>query len=588
MNCYKSPFVVFVLLFFLFQTFAQTPKNTKSTYLQFVKNNFKNHGQASLVDSLWLKTQSGAQDFRELSSDIEKGFGNNSVDYELSTELLKERLAELDAKSPFKIEYNIQLENLIKSFLKNRKRTFERLMATSEYYFPQIEEVLAKNNIPLEIKYLAIVESALNPKATSPVGATGLWQFMYNTGIQYNLKIDSYIDERCDPSRATQAAAEYMNNMYKIFGDWQLVLAAYNSGPGNVSKAIRRADGKKDFWSISPFLPKETQGYVPTFIATMYLYEYREAHGFKPNRAVVKHFETDTIHVKKQVSFKQISDLLNISVAQIQNLNPLYKLDIVPIYKNQKNVLRLPSNKLMTFVSNEAAIYDYVQNDSNNTIPNFATETIVFVNQKSTEIQETCREKIQHYGILKSKSIANHRSNLEPFFDLSKTVNRLTEVVYENVPTIEKVIETVRVTAVADGFYMVQFGESLRTIALKIGVTEADLQLVNNLEDTKIVSGQILNIKLKTKEKENQLVANLDQNINHVVKPEETIYTIARIYTVFSSDIRKWNNLMDNNVKVGDSLKILKTNTVATNTIISLKGIVENAAVARDNVAENK
>ncbi len=157
---------------------------------------------------------------------------------ELPTELLKTRLKAMDEKSPFKIEYNQSLENLIKSFLKNRKKSFERLMAISEYYFPIFEEALSKQNVPLEIKYLAVVESSLNPKAVSRVGATGLWQFMYQTGKQYNLKIDSYVDERSDPLKSTAAAAQYMTNMYSIFGDWDLVLASYNSGPGNVAKAI--------------------------------------------------------------------------------------------------------------------------------------------------------------------------------------------------------------------------------------------------------------------------------------------------------------------------------------------------------------
>ena len=197
----------------------------------------------------------------------------------MSTELLKERLAAMDAKSPFNIEYNQGLENIIKSFLKNRKKSFERLMAISEYYFPIFEEALAKQNVPLEIKYLAVVESALNPKAVSRVGATGLWQFMYQTGKQYNLKIDSYVDERSDPLKACEAAAQYMTNMYKIFGDWDLVLASYNSGPGNVAKAIRRSGGQQNYWNIRKNLPKETQGYVPAFLATMYIYEYHKEHG---------------------------------------------------------------------------------------------------------------------------------------------------------------------------------------------------------------------------------------------------------------------------------------------------------------------
>jgi membrane-bound lytic murein transglycosylase D len=182
--------------------------------------------------------------FNDLEHDIKTINLDQKVDYELSTELLKARLKEMDSKSPFNIEYNPGLENIIKSFLKNRKKAYERLMAVSEYYFPQFEEALAKQNVPLEIKYLAIVESALNPKAVSRVGATGLWQFMYQTGKQYNLDIDSYVDERSDPLKASEAAAQYMTNMYKIFGDWDLVLASYNSDQETSPKqsAVREAN----------------------------------------------------------------------------------------------------------------------------------------------------------------------------------------------------------------------------------------------------------------------------------------------------------------------------------------------------------
>src|SRR4029078_1181340 len=207
----------------------------KLSYLDSIKSTFKRNEIASCVDSLWMKELTHMDFVDNLQNEIKHINLDEKVEYELPTELLKARLKELDEKSPFNIEYNQGLENIIKSFLKNRKRSFERLMAISEYYFPLFEAALAKQNVPLEIKYLAVVESALNPKAVSRVGATGLWQFMYQTGKQYDLNIDSYVDERSDPLRASEAAAKYMSNMYKIFGDWELVLASYNSGPGNVA-----------------------------------------------------------------------------------------------------------------------------------------------------------------------------------------------------------------------------------------------------------------------------------------------------------------------------------------------------------------
>lgn len=263
-----------VLLFIAGTTFAQdtivasesyAKPQFKISYLDSIKATFKKDAMASCVDSLWMKELSNVDLYDNLASDIKNINIDEKVDFELSTDLLKSRLKAMDAKSPFNIEYNEGLENIIKSFLKNRKKSFERLMAISEYYFPMFEEALAKQNVPLEIKYLAVVESALNPKAVSRVGATGLWQFMFQTGKQYNLNVDSYVDERSDPLKASGAAAQYMSNMYKIFGDWELVLASYNSGAGNVAKAIRRSGGQQNFWNIRKNLPQETQGYVPAF-----------------------------------------------------------------------------------------------------------------------------------------------------------------------------------------------------------------------------------------------------------------------------------------------------------------------------------
>jgi membrane-bound lytic murein transglycosylase D len=322
-----------LFLLFSIQSFSQkyaenkgiAKSETPNFYLDSIKKTFVKDEMASCVDSLWLKELTNTDLYNDLSTDIKTINIDEKVDYELPTELLKSRLAAMDAKSPFNIEYNVGLENIIKSFLKNRKKSFSRLLALSEFYFPIFEEALDKQNVPLEIKYLAVIESALNPKAVSRVGATGLWQFMYQTGKQYNLNIDSYVDDRSDALKSSEAAAVYMNKMYAIFGDWDLVLASYNSGPGNVAKAIRRSGGQQNYWNIRKNLPKETQAYVPAFLATMYIFEYHNEHGIKADKAIVKNFSTDTIMIKRQMSFKQISDLLDVPVAQLQLLNPLIR-----------------------------------------------------------------------------------------------------------------------------------------------------------------------------------------------------------------------------------------------------------------------
>jgi membrane-bound lytic murein transglycosylase D len=279
----------------------------------------------------------------------------------LSLDTLQSRLQQLDAKTPFHIDYNPALETLIKKYLKRRKVLYERLMKLSQYYFPLFEDIFDREGIPLEIKYLAIVESALRPNAKSRVGATGLWQFMFSTGKYYDLEVSSYVDERCDPVRSTIAAAKYLKSLYKVFNDWDLALAAYNSGPGNVTKAIRRSGGYQNYWNIRPFLPRETAGYLPAFLATMYLFEYAPQHGFNVSKHQMPIIKTDTIQIKRMISLKQVSAVIDIDLETLEFLNPSYKLGIIPYIKNKNYALRLPLEMVGTFVSNEDQIYAYAK-----------------------------------------------------------------------------------------------------------------------------------------------------------------------------------------------------------------------------------
>lgn len=310
-------------------------------------------------DEKWLKELSNSDLFFQMSEDV--AATPTDVDYsELPTEVLKERLHKLNEKTPFNVEYNPVLEQVIKSFLKNRRSSLERLMSLSDYYFPMFEQEMSNQKIPLEMKYLAIIESALNPKARSRAGATGLWQFMYATGKSYGLEVNNYVDERSDPVRSTKAAAKYLNELYKIFGDWDLTLAAYNSGPGNVTKAIRRSNGKTNYWNLRPYLPRETAGYVPAFLATLYIFEYAKEHGFKPQKRANHLFQTDTIRVKQAIPFKDIAEITGMDVQDIQFFNPSYQLDVVPYVEGRNYAVRLPISEIGKFVANEQAIYNYL------------------------------------------------------------------------------------------------------------------------------------------------------------------------------------------------------------------------------------
>lgn len=320
---------------------------------------FNDNPNVRKYDEKWLKELSNSDLFFQMSEDV--AATPTDVDYsELPTEVLKERLRKLNEKTPFNVEYNPVLEQVIKSFLKNRRSSLERLMSLSDYYFPMFEQEMSNQKIPLEMKYLAIIESALNPKARSRAGATGLWQFMYATGKSYGLEVNNYVDERSDPVRSTKAAAKYLNELYKIFGDWDLTLAAYNSGPGNVTKAIRRSNGKTNYWNLRPYLPRETAGYVPAFLATLYIFEYAKEHGFKPQKRANHLFQTDTIRVKQAIPFKDIAEITGMDVQDIQFFNPSYQLDVVPYVEGRNYAVRLPISEIGKFVSNEQAIYNYL------------------------------------------------------------------------------------------------------------------------------------------------------------------------------------------------------------------------------------
>lgn len=567
-----------ILTFGLFLSnglFAQDSQEIKPTlftpkvsYLDSLKATFNNHETSSCIDQRWMKELSDASLANEMFFDIENMNIDETVSYDLDTELLKKRLHKLDVQSPFVIEYNPALENVIKSFLKNRAKSFERQMAIAEYYFPLFEEKLSKYNLPLEIKYLAIVESALQPKAKSKVGAGGLWQFMPATGKQYKLDITTYVDERHDPIKSTEAACHYMMNMYEIFGDWSLVLASYNCGPGNVSKAIRRSGGKTDYWEIRKFLPRETANYLPAFLATMYIYEFKKEHGLVPHKAEMKYAETDTVMVKHAMTFKQLSDLLDISEEQLEYLNPIYKSKYIPSIGDEHFYLRLPKNKIGIFVSNEEKIYGY----------------LAYLEQEKIN-------NIQMAQVRKRDSIAKKDS-------IAVASNFKTKI--DDTTEYEEVIKKRTKEVVSKNYHKVKKGESLGVIADKNNVSIADLRKWNNIKGSNINAGQSLVIqttkkvtvnevikkpKKKTEviepEVENAVAENTEPNTGEVAKKQaankyadakskievkEDYYIVQKGDSIFSitkkfpnltaDDLKKKNDLKSDNIQPGMKLKI--------------------------------
>ena len=259
--------------------------------------------------------------------------------------------------SVIELPYNDVVQKFIDRYSGRLRHSVSYMLGASNFYMPIFEEALETYGLPLELKYLPVIESALNPKAVSRVGATGLWQFMLTTGKQYGLNVNSLVDERRDPVKSSYAAAHYLSDLYKIYGDWNLVIAAYNCGPDNINKAIHRSKGVRDYWQIYPYLPKETRGYVPAFIAANYIMTYYCEHNICPmiTRLPAK---TDTIMVSKNVHLEQVASVCNIDLEQLRALNPSYRRDIVPGL-TALSPLRLPQTEVGKFIDREDSVYNY-------------------------------------------------------------------------------------------------------------------------------------------------------------------------------------------------------------------------------------
>ncbi len=420
------------------------------------------------------------------------------------------RLAKLDAVSPFDLVYNEHVKGFINLYTVRKRESVSRMMGVAQLYYPMFEEVMDKYNIPLELKHLAVIESALIPYARSRAGATGLWQFMYPTGKMYGLNVTSYLDQRCDPYKATVAAAEYLKNLYSMFGDWQMVLAAYNAGPGTISKAIRRSGGKKTYWEIRPYLPVETQGYVPAFIAANYVMTHGAEHNLYPALPRKTYFEVDTVVVKEQMSFDQISQALDISSEEILYFNPQYRKNLIP---SGGNVMCLPKNKIGIFLTNEQAIYAAInaQKKEGNVVESLAEVKKMHTVKNGEKLSSIARKygvtvadlKTWNYvgrkGIRPGKKLVVYvreqtqkpkeldvKADAKPDQNLAAAKDNDKKLVAENKAEKSSYL-----------MHKVRKGESLFYIAKKYGVDMKDLKELNGLKNNSLSLGQLLKIKPK-------------------------------------------------------------------------------------------
>ena len=280
---------------------------------------------------------------------------------ELNEEITKRRLDSLNEFTPLELVYNQNVKQHIQYYLFQRREQVSKLLALSTYYFPIFEEYLDKNQLPHELKYIPIIESSLNPNARSYAGAVGLWQFMYATGKEYGLRINNYLDERKDVYKSSQAACEYLKKAYQVFNNWELAIASYNAGRGNITKGIRRSGGKLNFWLIRPFLPNQTKNYIPSLIAAIYVMNFATEYGISPdpNYEMNTH-EIDSVFLKKAINIEHLATILEIDTGLLKKLNPTYRTKLIPSLDGEKFPIILPNYKVGFFIINEDSIYKRV------------------------------------------------------------------------------------------------------------------------------------------------------------------------------------------------------------------------------------
>lgn len=415
---------------------------------------------------------------------------------ESKDQLYRDRLARMESAIP--LTYNPAVREAIDLYVNRRSNLMSLMLSRATYYFPIIEEELDRQGLPLELKYLAIVESALNPTAVSRMGATGFWQFMLRTGKIYGLTINSVIDERMDPRKSTRAMCEYFKDMYALYGDWMLAIAAYNCGPGNINKAIRRSGGKKDFWEIFPYLPRETRSYVPFFIAAFYSMEYYREHDIRPS-AIHIPIATDTVHLARRCTTRELAEITSVSLDTIELLNPMYKKGIIP-GNQQSQVIVLPAQAAIDFASNKEkyfANHHKSEAKEENSAPDIEEEQaadsereVTYRVRRGDSLGSIARR--YHVTTAQIKEWNGLRSNMiHPGQKLVIRTGAKASVSAAKSGTSSKKKSSTRQHSAR--YYTVKRGDTLSGIAAKYkGVTVTQIKRANNLRSNNIRPGQRL------------------------------------------------------------------------------------------------
>lgn len=465
--------------------------------------------------------------------------------------ILKKRIEFLNGQTPIELTFNKNVKAFINLYSVKKRKLTSKMLGLAEVYFPLFEEQLDKYDIPLELKYLAIVESALNPTAGSHAGAKGLWQFMYGTGKVYGLKATSLIDERYDPLKATIAACEHLKDLYNIYDNWSLALAAYNSGAGNVNRAIRRSGNIKSYWAIWPFLPRETRGYVPAFTAVNYIMYYSAEHNLYPIDPGILFNEIDTIKVKDVLSFDQVSELLGVPFEDVKFLNPQYKKQIIPPSNGEEYFLRLPKKYIGDFIDNESDLYNY------------KTKKGIERDKLLAQIEKAKSRKF--HIVRRGENLGLIAKRYRCYISQIKRWNRLRgNTIYPGQKLIvygaaahssnSRSRSKAPVKRSTQGSkHIVKYGENLGLIAKKYKCSITDLKEWNNLRGSKIFPKQKLIVY-----KPVSVATKSGKYMYHTIRKGDNLWEIAKMYDgVTVNQIKKLNNIKNyRRLKPGQKIKI--------------------------------
>lgn len=494
------------------------------------------------------------------SNSKSKNIYNYPIDYipNFPDSIYAKRIETLSKQTSIELVFNKHVKSFIEVYAIKKRDKTSRILGLADIYFPLFESILDKYNMPLELKYLSVVESALNPTAGSHAGAKGLWQFMYGTGKVYKLNVTSMVDDRYDPLKATEAACQYLQDLYNIYGDWFLVLAAYNSGSGNVNKAIRRSGGLKNYWAIWPYLPKETRGYVPAFIAVNYIMNYSQEHNIYPLNPGIIMNGVDTVMVHEPLAFDQLNEMLKVPMADLTFFNPQYKIGIIPASAEHEYVLRLPEKYINDFIDNEKELYVFKTKKGldreklEEEIRRVSDRSVHIV--KSGENLSTIAKKYR-VSVNQIKAWNNMRG--------TTIYPRQKLIIYNSGAPMAQAGNTNPVMrSTIQKVHTVLSGETLSSLSKKYKCSITDLKEWNNLKNSIIKTGQKLKVYPPAEECEQEINTTTSNGyVIYTVKSGDNLWDIAKKFDgVTVEQIRKLNELNNNAVlKIGQKLKIYKT-----------------------------